>query len=152
MPSDDLTGATGRLPGPPRAQGAYRTATATDDLVMTAGMTPRVDGVLQYVGRLGDTLTVEDGRSAAAIAASNAVAAIADLLGSVDAIGQALRMTVYVNAVAEFTEHSLVADGASARLGELLGDRRGAVVRSAVGVASLPGGACVEVELTCQRV
>jgi enamine deaminase RidA (YjgF/YER057c/UK114 family) len=118
---------------------------------MTAGMTPRVDGVLRYAGRLGDTITLDEGREAAAIAASNAVAAIVDLLGSADAVSQALRMTVYVNAVDGFTDHSLVADGASARLRELLGEHRGSVVRSAVGVASLPGGACVEVELTCQR-
>jgi hypothetical protein len=56
---------------------------------------------------------------------------------------------VYVNAVAGFTQHSAVADGASDRLAELLGEH-GTVVRTDVGVASLPGGACVEVELTCE--
>jgi enamine deaminase RidA (YjgF/YER057c/UK114 family) len=137
------------LPAAPRAQGAYRTAVADGHLVMTAGMTPRVDGRLRHTGRLGDTVDVEDGATAAGIAAGNAVAAIAELLGSADAIGTALRMTVYVNAVEDFTDHSRVADGASARLVELLGEERGAVVRSAVGVASLPGGACVEIELTC---
>ena len=74
----------------------------------------------------------------------------AELLGSVEDIAQVLRMTVYVNAAAGFTEHSKVADGASERLVELLGER-GAAVRSAVGVASLPGNACVEIELTCAR-
>ncbi|MDP3891635.1 RidA family protein [Nocardioides sp.] len=152
MPSDQsTTQSTGGLPDPPRAQGAYRTATAGDHLVMTAGMTPRVDGVLQHAGRLGESVTLAEGRAAAAIAASNAVAAVVELLGSADAIGRALRMTVYVNAVEGFTDHSRVADGASQRLVALLGEERGAVVRSAVGVASLPGGACVEVELTCLR-
>lgn len=152
LPSDEFTAPpTGDLPVAPRAQGAYRTATASEHLVMTAGMTPRVDGVLRHAGRLGEDVTLDEGRAAAAIAASNAVAAIVELLGSSDEIGRALRMTVYVNAVAGFTDHSRVADGASQRLLALLGEERGAVVRSAVGVASLPGGACVEVELTCQR-
>ncbi|WP_168217183.1 RidA family protein [Aeromicrobium chenweiae] len=155
MPSDQPSSrsvpSTGDLPGPPRAQGAYRTATATDHLVMTAGMTPRVDGVLRHAGRIGDDITLDEGRAAAALAVSNAVSAVAELLGSTDAIGRALRMTVYVNAVDGFTDHSRVADGASQQLVTLLGEERGAVVRSAVGVASLPGGACVEVELTCLR-
>ncbi|WP_169799288.1 RidA family protein, partial [Nocardioides jensenii] len=105
---------------------------------------------LQHVGRVGAEVSLEEGQAAAAIAAANAVSAAAAAAGSLDAIGRVLRMTVYVNAAADFTEHSRVADGASQRLVELLGDR-GAAVRSAVGVASLPGGACVEVELTCQR-
>ena len=138
------------LPKPPRAQGSYRPAAATETLLLTAGMTPRIDGVLQHVGRVGDTVSVVDAQSAAEIAAANAVSALAELLGSADAIEQVLRMTVYVNATADFTEHSLVADGASQRLTELLGER-GSVVRSAVGVSSLPGGACVEIELTCSR-
>lgn len=148
MPSDETDHA--QLPAPPRAQGRYQPACATEALVMTAGMTPRVDGVLQHVGRVGGEVSIEAAREAAAIAASNAVSAVAELLGSMDRIDRALRMTVYVNAVPGFSEHSTVADGASERLFELLGDR-GAVVRSAVGVSSLPGGACVEVELTCSR-
>ncbi len=117
---------------------------------MTAGMTPRVDGVLQHVGQVGAEVSVSAARAAAATAAGNAVSALADVLGSKDAIGEVLRLTVYVNAVVGFAQHSTVADGASARLAELLGER-GAAVRSAVGVSSLPGGACVEIELTCSR-
>ena len=145
------TGPGSRLPEPPRAQGQYRTAVAEGGLVMTAGMTPRVDGRMQHAGRLGDDVDVTEGARAAAIAAGNAVAAVTELLGDQSAIRRALRMTVFVNAVEGFEQHSAVADGASARLVELLGPERGAVVRSAVGVTSLPGGACVEVELTCAR-
>lgn len=146
LPSEEVQ----QLPDPPRAQGHYRPAVVTDSLVLTAGMTPRVDGVLQYVGRVGEDLSVEDAQQAAAIAAANAVAAAAEAVGSVDALRGILRVTVYVNAAAGFTDHTRVADGASRRLEELLGERA-AAVRSAVGVGSLPGGACVEVELTCQR-
>lgn len=138
------------LPAPPKPQGRYRPAIVTSDLVMTAGMTPRVDGRLQYAGKVGEAVSLDDARKAAGIALANAVAAIAEVLGSTQEIEQVLRMVVYVNAASTFTEHSKVADGASDRLAELLGDR-GSAVRTAVGVSSLPGGSCVEVELTCSR-
>jgi enamine deaminase RidA (YjgF/YER057c/UK114 family) len=131
-------------------QGRYAAATATDALVLTAGMTPRVDGVLQHVGRVGGEVSIDDASEAAAIAVSNALAAASTEVGSLDGIARALRLVVFVNAAEGFTQHSLVADAASERLVEVLGDR-GVVVRTAVGVASLPGGACLEVELTCLR-
>lgn len=137
-----------QLPSRPVPQGRYVPAVAAGGLVVTAGMTPRVEGVLQYVGRVGESITAADARAAAAIAAANAVAAVAAEVGSLDAVERAMRLTVFVNAVPDFTGHPAVADGASERLVELLG-ARGVVARSAVGVASLPGGACVEVELTC---
>ena len=138
------------LPGRPTPQGRYAAATATDALVLTAGMTPRIEGVLQHVGRVGLEVSLDDAREAAAIAVSNALAAAGTEVGSLDGIARALRLVVFVNADEGFTQHSLVADAASERLVEVLGDR-GVVVRTAVGVASLPGGACLEVELTCLR-
>lgn len=138
------------LPPPPAPQGRYQAATATDALVMSAGMTPRIDGELQYVGQVGAEIDVAHAQAAAGIAAANAVSAMATLLGSPELIRQVLRLTVYVNAVPGFREHSRVADGASERLWDLLGEG-GSSVRSAVGVSSLPGGSCVEVELTCSR-
>lgn len=136
------------LPPPPKPQGRYVPALHEGQLVMTAGMTPRVDGVLQFTGKVGRDVSVEDARRAAGIAASNAVAAAVEAVGSIDRIRRALRLTVFVNASEDFTSHPEVANGASDALADLLGER-GVVVRSAVGVASLPGGACVEVELTC---
>ncbi len=139
------------LPAAPRPQGRYRPALPHERLVVTAGMTPRVDGRLMAVGKVGREVSVDRAIAAAELAARNAVAAAAEVVGSLDAITSVLRMTVYVNATDDFTQHSQVADGASSALVELVGDARGAPVRSAVGVASLPGGACVEVELTCTR-
>jgi enamine deaminase RidA (YjgF/YER057c/UK114 family) len=147
--SEDAAGTSG-LPGTPIPQGRYVAATATDVLVLSAGMTPRVDGVLHHVGRVGQEVSLEEAREAATIAVSNALAAVAAEVGSLENIARVLRLTVFVNAVEGFTQHSAVADGASDRLFVLLGER-GVVVRTAVGVASLPGGACLEVELTCQR-
>jgi enamine deaminase RidA (YjgF/YER057c/UK114 family) len=138
------------LPAAPAPQGTYVAATSTDALVLSSGMTPRLDGVLSHVGRIGTDVSLEQARVAAGIAVSNALAAVVAEVGSLEGIARALRLTVFVNAGTGFTEHSAVADGASDRLFALLGDR-GVVVRTAVGVASLPGGACLEVELTCQR-
>lgn len=138
------------LPTPPTPQGRYVPALEAGPLILTAGMTPRVEGVLQSVGKVGRDVSTGDARAAARIAASNAIAAAAQVAGSLEAIRRAVRMTVYVNAVEDFAEHSAVADGASEVLAEVLGER-GVVVRTAVGVASLPGGACLEIELTFLR-
>lgn len=136
------------LPNPPAPQGSYVPAVVHGALVMTAGMTPRVDGALRHRGQVGADVSVEEAQEAAAIAAGNALAAAVAALGPDREVERVLRLSVYVNAVAGFTEHSRVADGASGRLRALLGEAAGAC-RVAVGVASLPGGACVELELTC---
>lgn len=137
-----------QLPPPPSPQGGYVPAVSHAGLVVTAGMTPRVDGVIRHRGRVGVDLTVEEAREAAAIAAGNALSAALAALVPGQYLDRVLRLTVYVNAAPGFTEHTAVADGASARLCALLGDR-GAAARSAIGVTSLPGDACVELELAC---
>jgi enamine deaminase RidA (YjgF/YER057c/UK114 family) len=136
------------LPEPPLAQGRYRTAVRHGGMVVSAGMTPRVDGELVHVGKVGLDLTLDEARAAAAVAAANAVAAVIDAAGSAEAIACCLRLAVYVNATDDFTDHSIVADAASERVESLLGER-GRAARAAIGVASLPGGAPVEIELWC---
>jgi enamine deaminase RidA (YjgF/YER057c/UK114 family) len=137
-----------QLPSPPQPQGNYVPAVAHAGLVGTAGMTPRVDGVLVHCGHVGLEVSVEEAQGAAAIAVDNAVAAVLAALAPGCRLDRALRLTVYVSCGPDFTSRSNVADGASARLRELLGDL-GTASRSAVGVASLPRGACVELDLTC---
>jgi enamine deaminase RidA (YjgF/YER057c/UK114 family) len=115
-------------------------------LAFSAGMTPRVHGELAFQGRVGSEVSVADAQRAAGIAATNALAAIAARVGGLEGIETCVRMVVYVAAASDFTEFSVVADGATAALVEALGSAE--VARSAVGVAGLPGGAPVEVELT----
>lgn len=143
-----------QLPDPPRPQGGYvpavvhRTPGARGGVVTTAGMTPRVEGTLQHRGRVGHNVDLATAQTAASLAVGNALAAAMAALGPDRQVDRALRLVVYVNAAPDFEEHTAVADGASACLRNLLGDD-GDAARAAVGVTSLPGGACVEVELTC---
>lgn len=116
-------------------------------IAFSAGMTPRIDGVLIERGIVGEGVTEADARHAAGVAALNALAAVAESLGGIHHIARCLRMVVYVACTPHFEHHSFVADGASEAIREYLGDH-GLPVRTAIGVQSLPGGAPVEVELT----
>lgn len=118
-----------------------------DGLILTAGMTPRRDGVLQVTGVVGETLSLEQAREAAALAAANAVAAAWSAAPEGTSGLRCLRMTVYVACAPGFTDLSAVADGASETIKAQLG-AAALPSRSAIGVQSLPSGAPVEVELT----
>jgi enamine deaminase RidA (YjgF/YER057c/UK114 family) len=110
-------------------------------------MTPRANGEIVTKGRVGRDLDVATAQDAAALSARNALVAIELALGGLERIEAALQLVVYVQTSDGFTDHSRVADGASRVLLDVLGDR-GRAARSAVGVLSLPGGACMELWLT----
>ena len=134
------------LPEVAAPAGAYVPALAYDDLIQTAGQLPFEDGVLPTLGRLGDAVDVETGYRLAQLSILNALAAVKSLTGSLDAIEQIVKVTGFVAATPEFDAHPKVINGASELLGELFGEA-GRHSRSAVGVASLPLGAPVEIEL-----
>jgi enamine deaminase RidA (YjgF/YER057c/UK114 family) len=127
--------------------GLYESALAHAGIVYTAGMTPREDGWILFPGRVGADVDPAEARVAARIAALRALSAAAQAAGGVERIVRLLRLTVYVASADGFTGHTAVGDGATEALIEALGER-GRVARTACGVASLPGNACVEVELT----
>lgn len=131
----------------PAPQGEYLPVVVHNGIAYAAGMTPRADGQLMFTGLVGSDIDLIDAAAAAHLAAGNALLAIRLSLPEGTGIDRCLRMTVYVASAPGFAQHSAVADGASRRLREDLGES-GAVARSAVGVASLPGNAPVEVELT----
>jgi enamine deaminase RidA (YjgF/YER057c/UK114 family) len=114
-------------------------------------MTPRVDGVLLHRGQVDVDVSVDQAREAAGVAVSNALAAAVSVLAPGQRLGRVLRMTVYVSSSPDFEAHTAVADGASSLLRELHGEA-GVCARTAVGVTSLPGGACVELDLTASVV
>jgi len=116
------------------------------NLLFISGQISRKGGQPAYLGRLGDTLTEEEGIEAARLAAlgilSQIVAATGDRL---DRVARVVRLGVFVASTSDFNRHSVVASGASDLIVQVLGDA-GRHARSAVGVASLPAGVAVEVE------
>ncbi|MFD1861987.1 RidA family protein [Planococcus chinensis] len=130
----------------PIPQGKYVPATRFNNLIYTAGMTPRDKGVLIQKGKVGTDQPVEAYKAAVRQAAANALAAARNLLAEGERFEQIVSLTVYLNADDTFEAHSALADFASEYLYEQLGDA-GIGPRTAVGVASLPGGAPVEIQL-----
>lgn len=128
--------------------GLYQPAIRIGELIYTSGQLPLVDGKLQEPGGRGSVndLRQEEVAQAARTAALNAVAAVRSAAGSLDAVSRIVKLTVYVSSSPGFTNQHIVANGASALIGEIFGEA-GRHVRSAVGVAALPLDASVEVEL-----
>ncbi len=119
-------------------------------IARTSGQLARIDGQLVHNGRLGDDLTVAQGYEAARICALNAVSVLAAALvdlGGLDTIERVLTVTGFVNSSPNFVEQPAVVDGASQVLVEIFGEQ-GRHTRSAIGVAALPRGASVEIEVT----
>lgn len=112
----------------------------------TSGQLPRVGGRLTCLGLLGQDVTVEEGAEAAAICALNALSVLRQALGSLDRIERVLSVTGYVASAPGFTEQPAVVDGASRVLHDVFGDA-GRHTRSAIGVAALPRGGAVEIEV-----
>lgn len=140
---------------------AYVPATRTGSLVYTAGQLPLVDGALHAAGLVrGDAddavvdgwvidaglVDIETAKECAAIAALNAIAAVHTVVEDLDSIVRIVKMTGFVAGVPGFTGHPQVVNGASELLGAVWG-AAGSHARSAVGVASLPLNAPVEIEL-----
>ncbi len=132
------------LPEVPTPAAAYRPTARTGALVITAGQLPVVDGELAATGKLGEALTTDQGAELARTAALNVLAAAAAGAGDLDRV-RIVKLTVFVASAPGFTEQHLVANGASNLIGDVLAEH-GAHARSAVGVASLPLDAPVEVE------
>jgi len=137
------------LPPPPTPFGAYVEAVKIGKLLFLSGMLPVVDRKPQYVGRVGGELSAEDGRKAAEIATLSALAAIKEYLSSFDKVAGIGKLGVYIATEGDFRDHPKVADGASELLLKVFGTEMlsGRIV---LGVASLPLGMPVEVELVLE--
>ncbi len=135
----DLGGTT-----PPVAN--YVSTVRTGNLIFVSGQLPtRPDGS-RPTGKLGAEISVEEGYEAARLATVGLLARVRAETGSLDRVRRVVKVTGYVNATPDFTQHPQVINGASDLLAEVFGDA-GRHARAAVGVGSLPLGAPVEVEL-----
>lgn len=130
----------------PIPQGKYIPAKKSKDLIYSAGMTPRVDGILMLEGKVKASEDINFYEDAVKQAAKNALVAIKNTLEKGEKIEEIVTMTVYVNAEEGFTAHSKIADFASDYIVKDLGDIA-ICSRAAIGVYSLPGNAPVEVQL-----
>ena len=130
----------------PIPQGKYVPANRFGDLIFTAGMTPRDNGVLIKTGKIAIDDPIDDYRDAVRQAAKNALIAARNKLDEGEHIERIMLTTVYVNAQEGYTTQAKIADHASEYFCEQLGEA-GIGARAAVGVASLPGSAPVEIAI-----
>lgn len=116
-------------------------------LARTSGQLPRIAGELTCLGRLGESVSVEEGAEAAAVCALNALAVLEQALGSLDRVERVVTVTGFVASTPDFHQQPAVVDGASRVLADVFG-QAGRHTRSAIGVAALPRGGAVEIEVT----
>ena len=135
------------LPAPAEPFGIYVEAVQTGNLLFLTGMLPTEGRGAQFVGRIGAELDVEAGRKAARLAALNALAVARKHLGSLDKITRIVRLSVSVATSGDVRDQPKVADGASELLQDVFGRSKNPC-RSVFGVASLPLGVPVELEIT----
>src|SRR6516165_5405824 len=134
------------LPKAPTPLGAYVEASEVGSLLFLSGILPVVNRKLSITGRLGENLSVEEGRETVRIAAMNALAVAQQHLGDLDRIKKLVKLTVVLATTDQFVEHAAVADGASDLFVQLFGTDNGHV-RMVYGVQSLPIGTPVVVEV-----
>jgi enamine deaminase RidA (YjgF/YER057c/UK114 family) len=136
------------LPSVATPAGAYVPARRAGSLVFTAGQLPLVDGALPATGKVGAEVSPDDAYELARVCALNGLAAVDGLVG-LDAVAGVVKVVGFVASAPGFTGQPGVINGASELLGAVFGET-GRHARSAVGVAELPMGSPVEVELVVE--
>lgn len=137
------------LPPPPAAVAAYQPWSRVNDLVMTSGQLPWLDGQIAYAGKLGDEINEEQGYQAARLCALNAIAQIKDAIGDLEKLKQFVRIEGYIHAAPGFRGHPQVLNGASDIISEIFA-QRGQHARLALGINEMPLNAAVQLTVTAQ--
>jgi len=127
---------------------AYVPFVKTGNLVFLSGHIAKKDGK-PWVGQLGRNLQTAEGKDAARAVAIDLLGTLHAATGDLNKIYRIVKVMSLVNSTSDFVEHHLVTNGCSELIGQLFGDK-GAHARSAFGVAQLPMGACVEIELIAE--
>jgi enamine deaminase RidA (YjgF/YER057c/UK114 family) len=128
---------------------AYVPFVRTGSLVFLSGHIAKKDGK-PWVGQLGLTMGTEEGKAAARAIAIDLLGTLQAAVGNLDQVTRIVKVMSLVNSTPTFTEQHLVTNGCSELLGEVFGAQVGAHARSAFGVAQIPLGACVEIELIAE--
>ena len=127
---------------------AYVPFVQTGKLVFLSGHIAKKDGK-PWVGQLGRTMQTVEGKEAARAVAIDLLGTLHAALGDLNKIQRIVKVMSLVNSTPDFVEHHLVTNGCSELIGQIFGEK-GAHARSAFGVAQLPMGACVEIELVAE--
>ena len=128
---------------------AYVPFVRTGNLVFISGHIAKKDGKA-WVGQLGLTTNTEEGKAAARAIAIDLMGTLQAAVGDLSRVKRIVKVLSLVNSTPTFTEHHLVTNGCSELLAAVFGAEVGAHARSAFGVAQLPMGACVEIELIAE--
>jgi len=136
-----------QLPGARVPSALYEPFAITGQLVFLSGHTARQNGK-PWVGQLGATMATEEGQLAARSVAIDLLGTLQAAVADLNRVARIVKLMALVNSSATFTEHHLVANGASELLAGLFGSSGHA--RSAFGVAQIPHGACIEIELIAE--
>jgi len=128
---------------------AYVPFVRTGNLIFISGHIARRDGK-PWVGQLGLTMATDEGKAAARAIAIDLLGTLKAAVGSLDEVVRIVKVMSLVNSTPTFTEQHLVTNGASELFVEVFGPAVGAHARSAFGVAQIPLGACVEIELIAE--
>ena len=127
---------------------AYVPFVQTGKLIFLSGHIAKKDGK-PWVGQLGRTMQTVEGKEAARAVAIDLLGTLHAAVGDLNKIQRIVKVMSLVNSTPDFVEHHLVTNGCSELIGQIFGEK-GAHARSAFGVAQLPMGACVEIELVAE--
>jgi enamine deaminase RidA (YjgF/YER057c/UK114 family) len=128
---------------------AYVPYVQTGQLVFLSGHIAKKDGKA-WVGQFGSNMTTEEGKAAARSIAIELLGTLHAAVGDLNRVTRIVKLMSLVNSTGDFTEQHLVTNGASELIGQVFGAEKGAHARSAFGVAQIPLGACVEIEMIAE--
>jgi enamine deaminase RidA (YjgF/YER057c/UK114 family) len=138
------------LPAVSTPAAAYLPFVQTGKLVFLSGHIARKDGK-PWVGQLGKNIALDEGKAAARAIAIDLMGTLQAAAGDLKNVKRIVKLMSLVNSTPDFTDQHLVTNGASELFGDVFGDA-GKHARSAFGVAQIPMGACVEIELIAELV
>jgi len=134
------------LPEPPSPVANYVNGVRTGNLIFLAGKGPKAADGTELHGKLGAGVSIEEGYQGARLTAINQIAVLKDMLGDLDRVVRIVKVLGMVNSDPDFVDHPAVINGFSDLIVEVFGER-GRHARAAVGMASLPRGQAVEIEM-----
>lgn len=119
------------------------------DFIFMSGHTPTIDGQPQYIGRVGESIDFETAKAATRLATINCLSAMKNMIGDLDRVKRIVKLNGFVACIPQYSDQALVINEASELIVEIFNEK-GHHARAALGVAALPGGVPVEIEIIAQ--